>query len=75
MIERVLYEDMVHLVERIMMGIDWRRGPSTQELFVVLLCTGLYHPEKSAVFVHDDVDCMSCLVTQAREGNPDVRIR
>lgn len=68
MAERAFYEGMVHWVERVTMGIDWRQGASTQESFVGFLCTGLYHPEKSAVFVHDDVDCMSCLVTQAREG-------
>lgn len=67
MAERVLYGGMVHWIERIMMGIAWRQGSSTQEPFVGFLCTGMYHPVKSAVFVHDDVNCMSCLVIQARE--------
>lgn len=75
MAERVLYGGMVHWVQRVMMGFDWKQGSSTQEPFVGFLCTGKFHPEASAVFVRRNVDCMSCLVTCARAGGPYVRFQ
>ncbi len=73
--DRVRYEGVVHWVQRVMLGVDRKHGPSTQEPFVGFLCTGLLHPVKSAVFVRDNVDCMTCLVTLAREGGVYVRFR
>lgn len=75
MTARVLYDGMTHWVQRIKVDVTWLNGLSTREPFVGFLCTGLLHPEKSVVFVCDDVDCMSCLVAWVREGGPYVRFR
>lgn len=67
MAERVLYAGMVHWVRRVRVGFDSNYGYSTTHLCVRFFCSGLLNLQRSAQFVHRDVNCMSCLVIQARE--------
>lgn len=48
---------------------------TTTHQCIRFLCTGLLNLEKDAAFVSDDVNCMTCLVTWAREGDSYVRFR
>jgi hypothetical protein len=66
--DRVRYQGMTHWGYRVALTIEWKgSGDTTREPFVRFLCAEHLQPVKSAVFVRDNVDCMSCLVTQARE--------
>lgn len=73
MVERAVHVGMVHWVHRVTVGFDSTHKCSTTHRCIRFLCSGLLNLEKDAVFVPDDVDCMSCLVTWAREGDPYAR--
>lgn len=66
--DRVCYGGMVHLFQRVMIGFDWKQGNSTAETFLGLPCSGMFILEKSASLSTDAIDCMTCLVVEARES-------
>ncbi len=75
MAERVRYEGVVHWVQRVKVRYDSRIRLSTAYQGIRFFCTGVFHLEESAEFVRARVDCMTCLVKQARDGVPYVRFR